>query len=515
MPSRTPSPGVTRRAVLAAGAAVVGGTAVGRVRARTDRDRYFLAPWGDDRGPGTRSRPFRTLEPVANGGDYEAPDGATVVFRAGVYEFDDADSFSRQDDLTFRTDGDGRVVIDGSAYEGDVQASGLLQFFDCDGVTVRNLELRHAPGAAIKFIRSRRPRVVECLAHHNGNAGVYFGEVRGGTIRRCEVFGNYSPEGNVPGGASDGIALTASGSRRSVGGVVELCDVHHNSDDGIDLFHAKDVTVRYNRAWANGFAPNGDPVGEAAGKGIKLGSPRSRNDGGHVVHSNLAWYNGHAGIGWNGADRPTVVVNNTVVFNGRKPWLKESIGDDVEFFDAHRDCLIANNVALSVDGGIRRVRRDRVVANSWQLGVRRVADAGFRSVAVDAAGYPVDPSAFLRLADDSPLRGAGTDVGFSAGGRPDVGAPVVDVGPRFLEGLDAPPGDDRPTPAPGANVGDGTGPAPDGVPGDDSGSPPDEVPGDLSARPIPFDSLGVWAATLGGLGYLLRRRVRGRRVDRE
>jgi hypothetical protein len=104
---------------------------------------------------------------------------------------------------------------------------------------------------------------------------------------------------------------------------------------------------------------------------------------------------------------------------------------------------------------------------------------------------------------------------------------VVDVGPRFVEGLDAPPGDDRPTPAPGANVGDATGPAPDGVPGDATGPAPDGVPGDatgslpddvrgdVSAQPIPFDSPGVWAATLGGLGYLLRRRARGRRVDRE
>jgi parallel beta-helix repeat protein len=520
---------VSRRTALRAGVGVAtglaGGSAVGRVRAQTDRGRYFLAPWGSDANPGTRSAPFATLAPVANDGDYEAEAGAEVVFRAGTYRFDTSDAFSRQDGLTVRTDGEGRVTIDGTRYDADVQAGGLLQFFRCRDVTVRSLELRNAPGAAIKFVRSTRPTVVNCLAHHNGNAGVYYGDTAGGTIRRCTVYGNYSPEGHVPGGASDGIAVTAADGRRSVGGLIERCDVHHNSDDGIDLFHARDVVVRYNRAWANGFGTDGEPVGEAPGKGIKLGAPRSRNDGGHVVHSNLAWFNGHAGIGWNGANRPVACVNNTCVFNGRKPWLKGSIGDDFEFIDADVRSLVANNVALSVHHTVDRFPDDRHLANAWQLGVRRVDDVGFASVAVDDAGYPT-AAGFLELSGRSPLRGAGVDVrrlvaegwmgvdtdaglaGFGVGGpsgdggAPDVGAPVVDVGPAFVDGPAVTGDGDGRTSAEAP-----TGPA---APRGDRG-PPTPV----SDRPVPFDTVTVWAATLAGVGYLLRRRLRGRRVDRE
>jgi len=430
--------GATRRTVLAGaaglGIAAVGGV-TGRVRAATDGV-YYVAPWGRDGADGTVQRPFRTLAPVAHGGRQEAPDGATIRFHRGTYDWDDSDPFSRQDGLTFEPFG-GRVVIDGRSNEGDYTSSGMLQLFRCDDATVRDVEVRRAPGPGVRIVRSARPLVERVIAHHCGNAGVAYDEVTDGVVRGCEVSGNYSPDAPVDGGAADGVSYTGKGRGRSVGGVVEDSLIHHNSDDGIDLFRARGVTVRHNRVWANGYDESGEPIGEAAGKGIKLGSPRDRRTGGHLVHHNLAWFNGGAGIGWNGAELPVRLYNNTAFGNERKTDLKESIdGDDIECYGAHPDSRVVNNAALRVSSSIARVDRRRVRANAWQLGADRLADLGFADGRTDNAGNPVT-EAFAALRRDSALLHAGEDVGLAfEGARPHVGARGLPESGEDVDGND-------------------------------------------------------------------------------
>jgi hypothetical protein len=397
--------------------------------AKTD---YYIAPSGDDSNGGTKRRPFATLDPIGVDEPTEATDEVMIHIRGGTYEWDTHYDLRRDGKkMTIEAYGTERPVLDFAGYAGDSQSPAAIRVLESDGPEIRGLEVKNAPGRGIRASNCSDPVIERCVTHHCGNSGITISDGVGGTVHGCESFGNVGPRpdgsGSVAGGNADGFQFTASPGKSTPhqGALVERCIAHHNSDDGFDFARTVGIEIRYSQAYSNGYDMQGIRTGEAPGSGIKLGVTSFDGDGDQRCYRNAAWYNGAAGIKFNGADLPCDVYNNTCFDNSRKHDQRSYIaaGDDYSFHEAHPDSRVYNNVGQP-SGNVRRIASENVVTNSWQLGTT-FENAGFQSVAVDAAGNPEQPAQFLRPGAGSPLIDGGTPVPeldvFAIGPVPDVG----------------------------------------------------------------------------------------------
>lgn len=381
-----------------------------------DRRTFHVAPDGDDDASGTIDEPFQSLKPLATSHRASAQDGDLVFLHGGTYEWSSRVKFDTMTDLAFVAYGDGTPVIDAKTVGGDAHSHGVFQFFQCTDCLVQGIELANAPGPAIDFDESTNPAVELCTIRHSGGAGIQYVDCTGGVIRDCEVYAGFGPlseeNGSVVGGDADGIQVTGTADNKGVDTVIEYNVCHHNSDDGFDFYHSRNLTVRYNVAFANGFTLDGEPAGEAPGKGIKLGASTAEGDGGHRVHNNVSWANGHSGIGWNGADVPVTCYNNTCVANGRKADIMESVrGNDFTFYDAAPGCEVYNNIGEEIGNSshIEDIDPENIEGNSWQLEVPELSEL-VSSTALDEEGVPQSPDRYLVVPSSSPAAGVGVDL---------------------------------------------------------------------------------------------------------
>jgi|AntDeeMinimDraft_4_1070355.scaffolds.fasta_scaffold01167_7 hypothetical protein len=412
---------LSRREFLRTGSALGGGAlpTVDRQsrRQQVDDGRTFhIAPDGDDDGPGTIDQPFQSLKPLAISHRGNIQDGDTVFFHGGTYEWSSRMVFDAVTNLAFVAYGDETPVIDANDIDGYANSHGVLQFFQCDDCLVQGIEFANTPGPAVDFDESTNPAVELCTIHHAGGAGIQYASCTGGVIRDCEVYAGFGPtsaeNGSNVGGDADGIQVTGTPDKKGVETLIEYNVCHHNSDDGFDFYHSKNLVVRYNVAFANGFNLEGEPVGEAPGKGIKLGASTAEGDGGHRVHNNVSWANGHSGIGWNGADVAVACYNNTCVANGRKKDLMDSVhGNDFTFYDAAPDCEVYNNIGTQVDDSsyIENIDSDNIAGNSWQLELPELPEL-VSSTALTAAGVPQSPDSYVKIPSSSPAVEAGIEL---------------------------------------------------------------------------------------------------------
>jgi hypothetical protein len=397
--------------------------------AKTD---YYIAPSGDDSNGGTKRRPFATLDPIGVNESTEVTDDVTIHIRGGTYEWNTYYDLRRDGQkVTIEAYGAERPVLDFAGYAGDSQSPAAIRVLESDSPVVRGLEVRNAPGRGIRASNCNDPVIERCVTHHCGNSGIMISDGIGGTLRDCESFGNFGPKpdgpGSVVGGNADGFQFTVGPDKSTPyrGALVEYCTAHHNSDDGFDFTRTIDIEIRHCQAYSNGYDMQGNRTGEGPGSGIKLGVTSFGGDGDQRCYRNAAWYNGAAGIKFNGADLPCDIYNNTCFDNSRKYDERSYItaGDDYSFHEAHPDSRVYNNVGQP-SGNVSRVANENVVTNSWQLGIA-FENAGFQSVAVDAAGNPEQPAQFLRPGAGSPLIDAGTPVPgldvFAIGPVPDLG----------------------------------------------------------------------------------------------
>lgn len=430
----------SRRQFIQSGfAAGLGGvSSTSRVAAldRTGRGRtVHLAPDGDDSDPGTKNRPLRTLEPLATSDGGRVQDGDTVYLHGGTYRWSEQTNFDDVRNLTIGAFPNETPLVQAENISGHANSHGVIQFFDGAGCRVTGIEFANPPGPAVDFVGSAEPVVEGCRVRAAGGPGIQLNACTGGAVRDCEVFGGFGPRseanGSSVGGDADGIQVSGSSKDPSTGTVVEYNVAHHNSDDGLDFYQSRNLVVRYNVAYANGFGMDGEPVGDAPGKGIKLGASGSTGDGGHRVHNNVAWSNGHAGIGWNGADRPVVCYNNTCVGNGRKSYIREDLHEnDFAFYGADRSCEVYNNIGGSVTATseVGDIASENVAGNSWQLDLPRVRDL-FRSTERDETAVPVAPERYLAVSTDSAAVDAGVslDANQYPGARKTLGAATDDL----------------------------------------------------------------------------------------
>jgi hypothetical protein len=425
---------ISRREFLRVGS-TIGVGALPSVRSdlvsnQVDDGRVFhVAPDGDDDNPGTRARPFRTLRPLSASHGDDARDGDTVYLHGGTYEWTERVTFDAVTGLLLTAYGTEKPVIDADAIEGDANTHGVLQFFRSTDCTVRGLEIANAPGPAVDFDESTNPVVEGCVIHHAGGAGIQYAVCRGGAIRDCEVYAGFGPrsaeDGSEVGGDADGIQVTGQPDSPGRDTLIEYNVCHHNSDDGFDFYHSRNLTIRHNLAYANGFDTEGNRAGEAPGKGIKLGASTAEGDGGHRVYNNVAWSNGNSGIGWNGADVPVVCYNNTCIGNGLKTELPRVHGNDFTFYDAAPSCTVYNNIGVEVNDRsyVDSIDESNLEGNSWQLDLPDISEL-VASLARNDAAVPEVPERFLKVEPSSPAVDAGIELDPEEfpGGRKTLGA---------------------------------------------------------------------------------------------
>ncbi len=248
---------------------------------------YFVAPDGADENPGSKEKPFATLQRAQQA----AEPGDTVVMRGGTYKIREA-LIARQNRLyayviDLHKSGRSDAPITYQA------AKGEQPVFDFSEVKPPNRRVAafYVPGSWIRlqglevigvqvtirrhtqsicFYNDGSHNVFERLSMHDGQAiGIY--SVRGShnLFLNCDAYRNHdSTSENGRGGNVDGFGCHPWPG--AVGNVFRGCRAWLNSDDGFDLITSSEAVTLEN-CWAfwNGRSAYGQRLGD--GNGFKAG----------------------------------------------------------------------------------------------------------------------------------------------------------------------------------------------------------------------------------------------------
>ncbi|TDC84207.1 sigma-70 family RNA polymerase sigma factor [Micromonospora sp. KC606] len=301
----TPGPSVSARPAAPPALGAVAGTAVGVTRAD-----FYVAPDGDDAGPGTAAQPFATLGKAVS----VVRPGQVIALRGGTYRpvkpVAITTSGTEQQRITVSNLVGERPVIDAAG----LPAGGRLITHTASFWTVQGLEIKNAPSYAY-MCRSCRQNVFRRLwVHNNGNTGLVLHGT--GTVGNQILDSDFSRNHDTVdrGGDADGLSIK-SGS--GAGNLVRGCRFAENSGDGLDLTSFIDpVTVTSNWAYGNGHNRWQISDFNGPGNGVKLGggSPAPAVD--HVVTDNASWDNAGYGFTDAGNRGRLTLTNNTAYRNG-------------------------------------------------------------------------------------------------------------------------------------------------------------------------------------------------------
>jgi hypothetical protein len=402
-----------------------------------------VAPDGDDRNPGTKQRPFATIQrsqQAANPGDI-------VWIRGGTYQLRESQIARRDSFLAAITHLDKSGTRDQPiryfAFPGEQPV------FDCSQVKPQGLRVHafrvrgswiHLKGLEVTGVQVTATghtqsicyenlgdhNTYELLRMHDGQAiGLYITRGAHNLVLNCDAWRNHdhTSEGGR-GGNTDGFGCHVPS--RGANNVFRGCRAWLNSDDGFDCISSADA-VSFINCWAfqNGYSadlrPRGDGNGfKAGGYGVDPGrrfpSPLPR----HRIERCLAAGNRSAGFYANhhpgGCDWiHNSAARNAVNFNflGRATDGNSDIPGQ-----GHR---IINNLAY---GGKRDTtnldfRRCQVAGNSFDP-PRKLSERDFLGLDLAELAAPRQANGelpeirFLRLARGSPL----IDSGSRASGAP-------------------------------------------------------------------------------------------------
>lgn len=211
------------------GFAAMGG---GRGMAEEEGRVYYVAPQGDDAAPGTKERPFRTVQKGADA----AKAGDTVTLLAGVYPERVALKNPGEEGRPLRIVGEpaGAAVLDGQGLDGrgvfDTNGQNHIRI---TGVTVRNALPR---GVGIFVRGSQHVTVERCRTENTQDSGIMvdFSE-------QVSVANNEVTKACQRGG-EESVSI-----KRSKHVTVDRNHVHHTGHEGIDVKEgASRVRVRGN-----------------------------------------------------------------------------------------------------------------------------------------------------------------------------------------------------------------------------------------------------------------------------
>ena len=405
---------------------------------------FYVAPDGDDSGPGTEVLPFATIQHAVD----QVSGGGIVYLRGGVYDLDAP--------VRLEASGSECSPLHVLAYPGEVPVldfasnprhanppqprtdDSLAGTADAVGVlvtgdhwVVRGLTVRNAPYYGVRVYGSHNH--LEGLSITDSKASGL--EITGkdgfspsyNLVVSCDSFHNFDPQTN--GEDADGFGAKFDGI--GPGNAFVGTRAWSNSDDGYDFWNAAEP-VRLENAWAfdNGFnrtewAAQISGGFQGDGIGFKLGQAAAEV----VLVRVAAW--GNKGLGLdengNGSVGGVRIVNATLVNNAKNgnP-LQISLNDG----SPH---TVINSVAFDVDGAAVTQFDSAVTSltNSWDgVGVSAADFVSVDTALLNAEGKAARGSAgelpplSLALVPSSALVDAGTDTGEVSftGTAPDIGA---------------------------------------------------------------------------------------------
>ncbi len=270
---------------------------------------YFLSTRGDDAHPGTRSKPFRSMQKALS--VLEA--GDRLYIRGGTYPlgiYIDTEG-SAEAPVTISAYRNEKVVFKGdrSPHNNDLRIRGSW-------IILKNIEIMQSYNGLVIEKGASYNIIENVSSHHNHFSGFMLTRAAAhNTLIGCKAYDNFDRGGSQgEGGNADGFG---TGSRIGndqyigVGNVFIDCSAWHNSDDGFDFWKSGNpVTVINCKAYENGLA-DGD------GNGFKLGpqNPLHPNDT-HIVINAKAWRNRQNGFDYNDNRSPLTLYGNIAYANG-------------------------------------------------------------------------------------------------------------------------------------------------------------------------------------------------------
>jgi hypothetical protein len=340
----------------------------------------FVAPDGDDSGPGSLEHPWRTIQKAAD----SAPAGGTIHIRGGTYHEKVRVNVSGSEAagfITFRPFGAEAVIVDGSGVPG----RNLFLLQDRSHVRIIGLELRNNLNcnfAAAVWIQGHGERleVRNCRIHEirgrDAMGIAVYGNDRAAPIRRLVIAGNeiydcdpaWSEALALNGNVVDfqvrdntvrdvnNIGIVCIGGERTCPDP-ELDRARQGVVAGNTVYHARSS---YEDGYAAGIYIDGgcDIVLErnrvfACDLGIEVGCEnKGRVAAGNVVRDNLIYSNDKAGLVFGGYDFPRTGVvrdcrffTNTVFHNDTL-----QVGNGELMVQYALGCDVRNNIAVARPG---------------------------------------------------------------------------------------------------------------------------------------------------------------------
>lgn len=353
-----------------------------------DGGTYFVSPDGDDSASGRRDDPFGTLDAAV----HELTPGDTVYLRGGVYRLSESVEIAGlsgepQRPITIAGYQDERPVFrfDGPM-PGGWDVPGGVTLSGVSHLVIRNLTVRNSPSAGIEVTAESTDNLFADISVHHNNLGGFglYDQSERNVVRDITAANNYDPQNS--GFNADGVAF--SNTRDNT---IENGRFFYNSDDGLDLWNSRSITVRNCVSWSNGRGDRG------AGNGFKLGG--EQECGGHEIARNVAYQNRSGGFMHNDASIPMRVFHNTA-------WRNRY---NFSFYTTSHE--LVNNISLHGEVALGTDVNSR--SNTWNL---EIDDPEF-------AGYLPTSDQFLHLSPGSPCIDAGAEIGVEyAGEAPDLGA---------------------------------------------------------------------------------------------
>ncbi|MCP3684228.1 MAG: hypothetical protein GY861_16230 [bacterium] len=348
-------------------------------------DVYYVSTNGNDNNPGTKERPWKTINKAAN----TLKAGDTAYIRGGTYYPTSAIRFrtsgTESKPITFSGYQNERVIIDGSnAPKDQVDGKGLLMVM-AQWLVFENFEVTKSKSQGIRLhagwsaVDSNNNIIRNVKSYYNEGSGIM---CTGYSNQFLDIVAHHNSDVNDPrfeGENADGISLDSGGKN-----IVRNCVLYENSDDGIDTWTSTGNIIEDCIAYGNhGYGPRGDGVG------FKLGKK-----GGNTVRRCIA-YNNRYGFGNNGGVN-NIIDHCTAYNNDKYPFAHEYYWTDN--LNTPETNTYSNNIG---DSRIYNTHPEKLIQhnNNWNL---EITDPKFKST---------DPNSpdFLRLREDSPCRGAASD----------------------------------------------------------------------------------------------------------
>lgn len=377
--------------VLAAVCVVLLGLTVWALATREPSDlnagrTLWVAPDGDDAGPGSEDEPLSTIQRAAE----IARPGDTVLVSGGTYtervDVDVSGEPGRR--ITFSAAPGDEVVVDGSGLDAPAGQSAMVLVEDQRYVTIRGFDITgyrsdasgHVPVGVLVTGASDNVRIIGNTLH---DLGTTFEGRNGGDAHGVGVFGTTADHpitgveiidnelSNLDLGSSE--ALVVNGNVKDF--TIEGNRVHDTNNIAIDVIgfegtapdptvdQARDGVIRDNTVWNVDSYGNPAYGRDRSADGIYIDGGRDVLVEGNVIHDvniGIELASEHAG-----RSTRNVTVRNNLVYDA------SAIGVAIGGYDRRRgsteDSLIVNNTVVNTDGVELLVQfdtRDNVIANN-------------------------------------------------------------------------------------------------------------------------------------------------------